>query len=248
MSSERQIILAFDVYGTLLSTESIAKQLASHFGAEEASSIAAEWRKYQLEYTWRLNSMNRYEPFSSVTRKALEHALAEAGQSLAERHVEALMEAYNSLTLFPDVAPLFEHLSSSSSSHIYPVVFSNGTHAMIHASLNGSSEISPHAHLFQKIVVVEPVKRFKPDPEVYRYLCDEVGRGGEGEEKEVWLVSGNPFDVVGANAVGLRTCWVDRAGKGWCDRLGDGETGRPTVVVNGVDKVVEEVQKCVARG
>ena len=51
-------ILAFDAYGTLLSTESIAKKLASHFGQENAQTIATTWRKYQLEYTWRLNSMS----------------------------------------------------------------------------------------------------------------------------------------------------------------------------------------------
>jgi 2-haloacid dehalogenase len=54
-----KIVLAFDAYGTLLSTESIAKQLASHFGEEKARTIAATWRKYQLEYTWRANSMGR---------------------------------------------------------------------------------------------------------------------------------------------------------------------------------------------
>lgn len=53
-----KIVVAFDLYGTLLSTESIAKELASHFGQEKAQSIAAVWRKYQLEYTWRLNSMS----------------------------------------------------------------------------------------------------------------------------------------------------------------------------------------------
>ena len=51
-------LLAFDLYGTLLSTTSIAKKLANHFGEEKANSIAAVWRKYQLEYTWRLNSMS----------------------------------------------------------------------------------------------------------------------------------------------------------------------------------------------
>ena len=51
------IILAFDAYGTLLSTDSIAKKLATHFGDEKATSIATKWRLYQLEYTWRLNSM-----------------------------------------------------------------------------------------------------------------------------------------------------------------------------------------------
>jgi 2-haloacid dehalogenase len=53
-----KIIVAFDLYGTLLSTASIANKLASHFGYETADSIAAVWRKYQLEYTWRLNSMS----------------------------------------------------------------------------------------------------------------------------------------------------------------------------------------------
>ncbi len=55
-----KIVVAFDLYGTLLSTASIAKELASHFGEEKASSIAAVWRKYQLEYTWRLNSMSEW--------------------------------------------------------------------------------------------------------------------------------------------------------------------------------------------
>jgi 2-haloacid dehalogenase len=50
------IVLAFDLYGTLLSTESIAQQLASHF-PEKAQSISSLWRRYQLEYTWRLTSM-----------------------------------------------------------------------------------------------------------------------------------------------------------------------------------------------
>lgn len=53
-----KIVLAFDVYGTLLSTESISKKLAAHYGEERAASISAKWRLYQLEYTWRANSMS----------------------------------------------------------------------------------------------------------------------------------------------------------------------------------------------
>lgn len=52
--------MAFDAYGTLLSTESIAKKLAAHFGDEKADVLAQSWRKYQLEYTWRLNSMGKH--------------------------------------------------------------------------------------------------------------------------------------------------------------------------------------------
>ncbi len=58
MITKDQVIIAFDLYGTLLSTESIAKELSTHFGEEKATSLAGLWRRYQLEYTWRLNSMS----------------------------------------------------------------------------------------------------------------------------------------------------------------------------------------------
>jgi len=57
MSSTEKVVVAFDLYGTLLSTESIAKELSAHCGNEKAAALAALWRRYQLEYTWRLNSM-----------------------------------------------------------------------------------------------------------------------------------------------------------------------------------------------
>ena len=59
MSSTNQIIVAFDLYGTLLSTESIAKKLGDRFGKDKAGKLAADWRLYQLEYTWRANSMGK---------------------------------------------------------------------------------------------------------------------------------------------------------------------------------------------
>ena len=149
------------------------------------------------------------------------------------------MQSYNTLSLFPDVPPLFSHLQSSP--HIHSVIFSNGTESMIATSLRESPDLSPHAHLFEKIVVVEKVQKFKPCPEVYRHLCQEVGKSGK--EAEVWLISGNPFDVVGANACGLRTCWVDRNGAGWADSLVEGERGRPSVVVKGLNEVVEKIEE-----
>lgn len=53
----KKTVIAFDLYGTLLSTESIAHELAKIYGEDKAKSIAALWRRYQLEYTWRINSM-----------------------------------------------------------------------------------------------------------------------------------------------------------------------------------------------
>lgn len=52
-------ILAFDLYGTLLSTDSIAKYLSTNLKVADAEAVAQTWRKEQLQYTWRLNSMSK---------------------------------------------------------------------------------------------------------------------------------------------------------------------------------------------
>lgn len=238
MGTEKDIVLAFDAYGTLLSTESIAKELAEHFGQEKAQTIAATWRKYQLEYTWRLNSMNQYEPFSIITMRSLRHALKESGVSLDQARIDGLMKAYDSLSTFPDVNPALEKLAQTPG--ITAVVFSNGTHAMVSQSVNHSPDLSPHAQVFKQIVVIEVVKKFKPAPEVYEYLAKKVGKS-RTEMGDIWLVSGNPFDVVGAKAMGMKAAWVDRAGSGWADQLVEGDQGRPTVIVRGLDEVVDAV-------
>ena len=72
---------------------------------------------------------------------------------------------------------------------------------------------------------------YKPAPEAYKHLAREVGK--LGQERNLWLVSGNPFDVCGARACGMRAIWVDRAGTGWQDRMG----GKPTAVVNSLEEV-----------
>jgi len=149
------------------------------------------------------------------------------------------MSAYDSLSSFPDVSPSLKTLSTTS--NITAVVFSNGTYSMVSNSVHKSPDLSPHASVFKDLIVVEEVKKFKPAPSVYEHLARKMGK--EGKMDEMWLISGNPFDVVGARAVGMQAIWVDRAGGGWVDGLVEGELGRPTAVVKSLEEVVEIVQK-----
>jgi 2-haloacid dehalogenase len=252
MSSTDKTVIAFDLYGTLLSTESIAKELASHFGPEKASTIAALWRRYQLEYTWRMNSMALYAPFSTITLQSLHHALRETSESLPQAGIESLMRAYDALDAFPDVEPALRALADDATIDAY--VFSNATDAMVRSSVGSSPSLAPHARAFKELITVGEARCYKPDARVYRHLAARVGRGAGPEGVgSVWLVSGNPFDVVGARVAGLRAAWVDRAGGhrgagGWNDRLGEVVAGGvgPTVVVGGVDEAVEVIKRWTA--
>ncbi len=56
------------------------------------------------------------------------------------------------------------------------------------------------------VISVDEVKRFKPDPAVYAYLRTQL----ETRPEHTWLISSNPFDVIGAAHAGLRSAWVRR--------------------------------------
>jgi len=299
-------IIAFDLYGTLLQTDSIATELAKYYGEEAAPGIATLWRRFQLEYTWRITSMGEFKNFHEITRSALGHALMEhSGIKLTAKAATELMRAYDSLHVFPDVEAGLRLLkdakegkpldklteddgeegdeyttsqedaitpraevtkiiggrsssrssasssSSSSSSSTSPeievYIFTNGTPEMAVRSIATSPELSAHAKAADRglfsdpdsIVTTDPVQCYKPDPRTYKHLMDIAGVRTEQERRNVWVVSANPFDVVGAKAAGMRAAWIDRAGKGWVDRLD--EMRVPSVTATGVDEAVKAI-------
>ena len=78
---------------------------------------------------------------------------------------------------------------------------------MVSHSVRHSPDLSPHAAVFAVIITVDEVKQYKPSPDVYYHLAREVGK--EDELQDIWLVSGNSFDVVGARSVGMNAIWVE---------------------------------------
>ena len=108
---------------------------------------------------------------------------------------------------------------------------------MVSNSVHSSDELKPLSAVFKDIVTVDIVRTFKPAPEVYKYLAKRVDM--TGKESSMWLVSGNPFDIVGARTLGMQAAWVDRAGNGWQDKLG----AEPTKVVQGLDEVADVIER-----
>ena len=171
----------------------------------------------------------------------MSHATAESGVSLNEDQTEEMMKAYDSLSTFPDVQPMLNKLKSADG--MRKVIFSNGTHDMVSSSVKNSPDLSPHAEAFEAIVSVNDTQKFKPAPETYHHLAEQVGKDPKDAQQmsEIWLVSGNPFDVVGGRAVGMKAIWVDRAGNGWQDAMKPVQSNGPTEIVKSLDQVVDVV-------
>jgi 2-haloacid dehalogenase len=217
--------LAFDMYGTLVDPAGISRRLERYL-PEQAQRLAEVWRRKQLEYTFRLAAMERYQDFEQITRRALDYALATVGRELAPEQKDDLIERYNDLERFADVEPGLERLKEAGHAMI---VFSNGAPHMLEALMD-SAELRPY---FQGFVSVDEVKTYKPAPETYRHAAWRLGR----PIGEVRLVSSNPFDVIGAEAAGMKSAWVDRSG-GLFDTLGP----TPEIVVGTLTELADALE------
>ena len=183
-----------------------------------------------------------YRPFDVLTSWSFRQAAAEAGLALSPSDEERIMSSYNRLDAFPEVGAALAALAGAPSLDAW--VFSNGTGAMVTASLRGSPSLSRALAALRpdKVVSVDGLGVYKPDARAYAHLAERVGAGlQDGGRHRVWLVSANPFDAAGAVAAGLRSAWVDRAGQGWLDGLSGALGIEPTVVVGGVDEAVAQI-------
>lgn len=191
-------VIGFDVFGTLVDPAGVAEPLRP-FADEHTGTLVAEWRRSQLEYAFRRAAMGRYRPFDRVTRDALDRALAVTGIDIPETDREDLVAAWTRLPAFADAAPALDALRAQGH---YCLAFSNGTAAGLRTLLE-HAELAPH---LDDVLSVEAVGTFKPARDVYDRL---VATGGTARDA-TWLVSGNPWDVIGAGAAGLATAWLQR--------------------------------------
>jgi 2-haloacid dehalogenase len=215
---EREV-LAFDLYGTLVDPIAIADELGRVLGDCDGHAAASLWRVKQLEYSFRLTAMDRYEDFRWVTARALDFALASLGASLSIAEGERLVGLYDHLRPFPDAAPALRALADAG----YELaVFSNGTPPMIANCLANSGL----GEFFGQRISVDEVRAFKPSPAAYRHAAARLSRPAG----QIRLVTCNTFDSVGAGAAGLRTAWVNRAAAPF-DTIG----AQPDITVPGLD-------------
>jgi 2-haloacid dehalogenase len=191
-------VLAFDVYGTLIDPFHMEEHLRPAFG-EKAREASELWRSKQIEYSFRRALMKKYAPFDVCTSQALRFVSAQSGISISEEAQAQLMAKYLQLPAFPDVTSALNELAAQG---FAIAACSNGTENAVRTLLDHAGILS----LFTKIVSVDPIRTFKPDPAVYEYLVAEL----HARRDAVWLISSNPFDVIGAGACGLRTAWVQR--------------------------------------
>jgi len=193
------ITIAFDVYGTLIDTSGIVTALEKLIG-DRARSFSDLWRAKQLEYSFRRGLMQNYRDFSVCTSHALDFCCGTLQVEMSSEERVSLLDAYRYLPAFNDAELGLERLKATGC-QLY--AFSNGKPDDVRNLLQ-------HARIDQYlegVVSTDEIKSFKPNPAVYAHFLRQANACGS----EAWLISGNPFDVIGAISAGMRGAWVKRA-------------------------------------
>ncbi len=199
--------LVFDAYGTLFDVHAVIERCES-FWPGKGAALSQLWRAKQLEYTWQRSLMQRYLPFSTVTRDALGYACEALELELDDTRTRALMDAYLDLAAYPDVPPALEQLKRGGRKL---AILTNGSPDMIEPLVKNRGM----QRIFDAVLSVDALRVYKPSPPVYQLAVDKLGVAAGA----IGFVSSNCWDALGAKSFGFRVYWINRAGAP-VDRLG----------------------------
>jgi len=215
------ITLAFDIYGTLIDTHGVKTSLNGMIG-DRADAFSNLWREKQLEYSFRRGLMQNYQDFSVCTRDALEYCCQQLGEDLSSEQKQQLLQEYRTLPAFPDVEPCLKQLQEGD---YRMFAFSNGAADAV----TGLLQHAGIEQFFDGVVSVDEIKSFKPNPAVYAHFLRRSGATGAN----AWLISSNPFDVIGAMSAGMSAGWVQRSPQAVFDPWGI----EPTIIVSSLTQL-----------
>jgi 2-haloacid dehalogenase len=186
----------FDAYGTLFDVHAaIARHRAA--AGPDADRFSDLWRGKQLEYTWTLTLAGRYLDFWTLTERALDFAFARF-PSVDKVLKPKLLDAYLTLDAFPDARAVLRDLKARGET---TAILSNGSPRMLAAAV-AAAGIELDA-----VLSVDAIRIYKPRPEVYALVTNHFTLA----PADIVFVSSNRWDVMGADAFGFRTAWINRA-------------------------------------
>jgi 2-haloacid dehalogenase len=192
--------IIFDAYGTLFDVYSIGA-LAEKLFPGKGVALALLWRDKQIEYTQLRTLCSTYRPFWEVTQDALVFSCRKLKLELTLEAQNMMMGQYAKLQAFPENLGVLRELKAMG---MRLAILSNGNPEMLDAVVKSAGM----EDVFNHVLSVESVKKFKTAPEAYQLGTDVLGLPA----RDVLFVSSNCWDICGAAWFGYPTFWVNRFG------------------------------------
>jgi len=202
-------VVTFDCYGTLIDweggTASFLYELALR-DAGPAESSAAElpsaagirerWERIQFDLI-----AGAYRPYKEILANSLALLAAEQGWSVTQADKAAFVRAMRSWQPFPDTRSA---LAAARARGAQLVIISNTDRDIIVHTLR-------HLEIpFDAVITAEDCHAYKPAPAVFHRALEVIGTP---PDRILHVAFGFEYDNGPANAVGMRTAWVNRSAR-----------------------------------
>lgn len=141
-------------------------------------------------------------PFADHIRAAIDVAVADLG--LDPAGIPAAVQAAAALPARPDAAEALARLADAGPR----VVALTNSGAEGGRTTLESCGLAEHV---ERVIGVDAVATFKPDPRVYAHALEQLGV----DAAAVTLLATHPWDLAGAAHAGMGTAWVTHGARGW---------------------------------
>jgi 2-haloacid dehalogenase len=234
----------FDLFGTLVNIESIFKAFPElDIKIDEPMLFTEIWYTKQIQYAWFLNSINSFESFGQLSIRALKFTARLFGVELSDEQISRLAEAKLNLDPFPDSERGLQKLTHAkmATTEIQQDGDLDRTRTRLIVLTNGeydkSDKLLSNSGLrryFDDIVSADEVRKYKPSRELYLLASKRL----DLEVSQIALVSSHLWDIAGAQAAGMHTCWIDRRGY---DKQTDEIDIKPDNVCTSVENIGNDI-------
>jgi 2-haloacid dehalogenase len=199
MNQPKTSVLVFDVNETLLDLSALGPDFESVFGDPH---FLNDWFHQVIQFAMSLTLANAYRPFGEVALGVLQMLADAEGAELSLEEARRILSKVRTLPPHPDVPGALAFLKDAG---FRLVTLTNNPMALVDAQMT-NAELQRY---FDRNFSVDTVRRFKPAPEPYRMVAEELGLA----PGKMWMIAAHAWDVGGAAQVGFRTAFVRRPGK-----------------------------------
>ena len=195
-------IVVFDLNETLLDMSALDPTFSQIFQQSDGSESRKKWFKQVLELFLTSTITGTYRSFDKLTDEALQMLAAQQGREAGAGDRALLKAAIAKLTAYPDVRPGLEQLKAA---------------GFTIATLTNSGEKAANMHLenagirdlFDRIISVDSLERYKPAREAYEYAAQKL----QCDVADIVLAAAHAWDIAGALAAGCSAAFLTRPEK-----------------------------------
>lgn len=191
-------IVICDVNETLLDITTLEPLFERIF---DDASVMRDWFAQLILYSQAMTLSGLYTPFGKLAVGTLSMVAAVRGRTVTDADIAELKERLGSMPAHDDVVPALSRLRDAG---IRLVTLTNSAGGPSPTPL----EKAGIDGFFERSYSVEAVRKFKPAPETYRIVADDLG----ARPGDMVLLACHLWDTLGAQAAGCRGAFVTRPG------------------------------------